>query len=103
MITCSVTVHAGTACIGGAADARMANVTMTTERSLIHIPIITQNDIRGRTVTIPENRLTGAGVVHFTRQMIARSLCNIQGRISKRAIDQTSRYFKMATEYVRVW
>ena len=95
------TVHADTVCTGGAADARMANVTMTTERSLIRIPIIIQNAIRGRTVTSPENRLTGAGAVHFTRQMIARSLCNIQGRISKRATDQTSRCFKMAKEYVQ--
>lgn len=95
------TVHADTVCTGGAVDARMADVTMTIERSLIRIPIIIQNAIRGRTVTSPENRLTGAGAVHFTRQMIVRSLCNIQGRTSKRATDQTSRCFKMATEYVQ--
>lgn len=98
-----VTVHADIACIGGAADARMADVTMITERSLIHIPIIIQNDIRGRTVTIPENRLTGAGVVHFTRRMIARSLCNIQGRISNRVTDQAFRCFRTDTGYARVW
>lgn len=91
------------ACIGGAADVRMENATMTTERSLIRILIITLSDICGRTAISLESRLTGAEAARIIQQMIVRSLCNIQGRISNRVTDQAFRCSKTATEYVRVW
>lgn len=93
--------RADIACIGGVADVRMGNATMTTERSLIRILIITLSGICGRIAISPESRLTGAGQVHTIQRMIALSLCNIQGRISNRVTDQVYRYFKTDTEYVR--
>lgn len=93
-----VIVHAVTACTGGAADVRMADATMTTERSLIHIAIIILIDICGQTATNPESKLTGAGVARYIQQMIVLNLCNIRSKKSKIVTERTFRYFRTDTE-----
>ena len=93
--------HAVTACTGGAEDARMVDVTMTIERSLIRITLIILSGICGRTAISPENRLTGAGAARYIQQMIVQSLCNIQGRKLKIVTEHVFRYFRTDTEYAR--
>ena len=95
-------MHAVTACTNGAADVRMANVMMITERPLTRIAIIILIDIIcGRTAINPESKLTGAGAAHYIQQMSALRLCNIQSRKLKIVTKRAFRYFRTDIEYAR--